>query len=56
VADRARLAHTTKKVSRHRTDMALFTAELLDVSTAALQASVSEETTALLHAERPTVS
>jgi AcrR family transcriptional regulator len=48
VADRARLAHTKKKVSRHRTDMALFTAELLDVSAAALRAPVSEETSALL--------
>ena len=48
VADRARLAHTTKKVSRQRTEMALFTAELLDLSTAALRAPVSEETGALL--------
>jgi AcrR family transcriptional regulator len=48
VADRARLAHTKKKVSRDRTDTALFTAELLDVSAAALRAPVSEETSALL--------
>jgi AcrR family transcriptional regulator len=48
VADRARLAHTTKKVTRSRTDMALFTAELLDVSAAAMQAPVSDETSVLL--------
>jgi AcrR family transcriptional regulator len=48
VADRARLAHTKKKVSRQRTEMALFTAELLDLSTAALQAPVADETSALL--------
>jgi AcrR family transcriptional regulator len=49
VADRARLAHTKKKVSRQRTEMALFTAELLDLSAAALRAPVSDETAALLH-------
>jgi hypothetical protein len=48
VADRARLAHTKQKVNRDHTGMALFTAELLDVSAAALRAPVSEETTALL--------
>jgi AcrR family transcriptional regulator len=48
VADRARLAHTKQKVSRDHTGMALFTAELLDVSAAALRAPVSEETSALL--------
>jgi AcrR family transcriptional regulator len=48
VADRARLAHTKKKVTRDHTGMALFTAELLDLSAAALRAPVSEETSALL--------
>jgi AcrR family transcriptional regulator len=48
VADRARLAHTKQKVSRDHTGMALFTAELLDVSAAALRAPVSEETSGLL--------
>ena len=48
VADRARLAHTKQKVSRDHTGLALFTAELLDVSAAALRAPVSEETGLLL--------
>jgi AcrR family transcriptional regulator len=47
LADRARLAYA-RRPSRAGTDMALFTAELLDMSTAALQAPVSPETGSLL--------
>lgn len=52
LADRARLAYA-RKPSRAGTEIALFTSELLDMSTAALQAPVTEETGALLRQAGP---
>jgi len=47
IADRARLAYA-RKPSRAGTEMELFTSELLDMCTAALEAPITEETEALL--------
>jgi AcrR family transcriptional regulator len=52
IADRARLAYA-RKPTRAGTDLALFTSELLDLGTAALQAPVTAETEGLLRSAGP---
>lgn len=52
IADRARLAYA-RKATRAGTDLALFTSELLDLGTAALQAPVTAETEELLRRAGP---